>query len=125
MIIGMYYMLNGIMIALLVLTILFTEWEIIRIDRFGREYNASIFVVSGISAINMILIAVLAYQSWNIETLYIVNNHLETEVSNLSYLVFVYVFFFFLHIALIAKMIFEFWLEQTDMQKKMRSWDEP
>jgi hypothetical protein len=108
----MYFMLIALCLIFFVFIVLFTVLRIEYVDKTGREYNASIFIAVPLSVVNMILTVILAYQSWNVETLYVDNTGtVNTYISQLPYMTYVFYVFFLIHIAIICWNVFEFFIE--------------
>jgi len=117
----MYYLLTAFSLVFFFFVVFFTEDEIIKIDRMGREYDATIFIVAPLCILSMVLHVVLAFQSWNIETLYITGQTVNVYTSDLMYFVPVHIFLFFVHVALFAKNVFDFWIGGLKEPRNKRS----
>jgi len=105
-----YYLLSALSIIVLVLVIYFSNEEIIKVDKTGREYDASIFIITPLSVICLVLFAVLAYQCWNIEILYTDGTTLYTETISMGYFTVIWFLMFVITCALLGKAVFEFFI---------------
>ncbi len=105
-----YYMLSALSIILVILIVYFSTIELLKVDKTGREYNASLFIYAPLSIIALVIFAVLAYQSWNIEILYTDGQTVYTEVISMGYFTVIWFFMFVVVCALLGKGIFEFFI---------------
>ena len=104
----MYYLLSGFSLLFLFIVIVFSEYEYIKVDRVGREYDASIFVTVPLSVINLILFVILAFQSWNVEVYDPLLGGWQS--TNMDYMCIVFYTLFLINMALILKVVFEFFI---------------
>jgi len=121
MIADMYYMFTGVSILLFVLIVLFTEDEYIKTDKTGREYDANIFIVVPLTVLNMIMIILLAFQSWNVE-MYDPTIQ-DYVVYQYDYMVLVFYGFFLINLALMVKKVFDFFINvfyESSVNKKWK-----
>lgn len=99
-----------------------TEKEMIKTDKTGREYDAAIFVVVPLIILNMIIIILLSYQSWNIETLYVdVAGEIQVYSTQLGYMTAVFYSFFLIHLLVLFKNVFDFFV--NSFYEPKRRWD--
>jgi len=123
----MYYLLTAFAFVFFFFNIYFTWDEMIKVDSQGREYDAFFFIVMILGISSIILNIVLAMQSWNIETLYVVGNQVQTYTSeDLGYFLAVHLFLFFATIAMMIYKAFEFFISSVEKaeykKKKERFW---
>jgi len=107
---NLYYLFTALSIVIFVLIIYFTEEEMIKEDKTGRQYDASIFIVAPLTVINLILIVILAYQSWNVEVLYFDGSDYAIYTSQMEYMMYVFFGFFLINCALLFKNVAEFFI---------------
>ena len=110
MLLSIYIIFSIVAIILLILLAYISEMEYIKVDKTGREYNANVLIAAPISVLAWVIMIILAYQSWNIESLYLSGGSVATYVYQLDYLVMVWVVLFFITVALLAKMVFIFFI---------------
>lgn len=120
----MYYILTAFSFVFLFFVIFFTEEEWIKVDRYGNPYDATFYIVTPLIGLGLILHIILAYESWNVETLYVVGNAVQTyRTESFFYFLSVHLFLFFVHIALLSKNIFDFYQSKTDLVTKNKEND--
>ena len=119
MIDGYYYLLSAFAFVMLILSIIFSEIEYYKIDKHGREWDASVFILAPLCMVNMVLCVVLAYESWHIEFINLnVDPVVYEATETLGYLMYFYLFIFFVEVALLSKGIFKFFVESFEETKK-------
>lgn len=123
----MYYLLTAFSLVFFFFNIYFTWDELIKVDSQGREYDAYFFIVLMLGISCAILNVVLAMESWNVETLYVVGNTVQTHTSeDLGYFLAVHLFIFFANVALMLYKTFVFFIESVEKaenkKKQERLW---
>lgn len=113
----MYYMLTAFSLLFFVLIVIFSEYEYIKTDKHGRQWDASVFIVAPLCIVNMILIVVLAYESWNIEHIDYTTSPASIYVTSLSYFAVVFFGLFLINVAMLVKVVFKFFVESFEEPK--------
>ena len=110
----LYYILAVISFFFFAIVIFFTFEEVLKEDRTGREYDIATFYVVVFGIVNMVLIAILTYQGYNLDTVMynVTSGQIETYTSteDMTYMAYGFFVFFLIHIALIAKKVFDFFI---------------
>lgn len=114
---SLYCMMVLLCIIIFILVIIFTQEEILRVDKAGREYDASIFIVVPLVVLNLTLCVILAFESWNIETLYVSGTSLLTNREEYPALVYFFFAYGFINVAFAVWKIFEFFIDSSYEQK--------
>lgn len=111
---GLYYLLTLISFVFMLIIIFFTVYRFELIDKTGREYNASFFIAVPLIIINMIILVILAFQSWNVEVAYIdLAGEFQVEIMRMPYLCYTFYVLFLIHILFIAWNSFEFFIDSA------------
>jgi len=103
-----YYLLTSLSLIFLTLVILFSEIEFIKKDKHGRDWDASSLIQMPIGVMCLILFAILAFESWNVEIF--VYNGVAVSSYNVEYgyMAMVHVVLAVITIALLVKNAFKF-----------------
>jgi len=109
-----YYMLMGFSLTFLFLIAYFSEIEYYKTDKHGREWDASIFIVTPLCVLNIILTVVLAFQSFNIEIVDYSTNPISTFAYQQEYFAYIFMTLFFITVALLAKSVLKFFTESFE-----------
>lgn len=111
----MYYMLVGFALIFLFLIIYFSEVEYYKRDKHGREWDASVFIVAPLCVMNLILLVILAYESWNIEIIdYSTSPVTLVATEEMGYFAMVFFGLVLITIALLVKSVFKFFIESAE-----------
>jgi len=110
----LYYMLTAFNFIFFFFALYFSWDEHLKLDRAGVEYDMYIFIAIPLSFIGMILSVILMYNSFLVETPYVVGTTFYTHQNHdLEYLSVVHGFFFLCYFAFIAKNAFDFFEHQA------------
>lgn len=94
-----YYLFTAFSILVFIFTVLFLMIEIPKYDKVRKiRYDGSVFIVTPLALINIMLMVILAYESWNLE---IYDPSIgDYVVKEMEYLVFFWVGFLFMNTAI-------------------------
>lgn len=118
MLLSIYVIFSIVSVLLIIFLAYISEMEFIKVDKTGREYNANVLIAAPISVLGWLFTIILAYQSWNIEALYLSGGSVDIYVYQLDYLTPVWVVLFFVIVGLLAKMIFIFFINAAYEPKR-------
>jgi len=105
---GLYYLLTSLDLIFLILVILFSEMELIKKDKHGRDWDASSLIQMPIGVLCLILSSILAFQSWNVE-IYLYNGvTVSSYTVEYGYMAMVHFVFALITAALLFKNTFKF-----------------
>jgi len=105
---SLYYLLTSLSLVFLILVILFSELEMIKKDKHGRDWDASSLIQMPIGVLCLILFVILAFQSWNVE-IYLYNGATVSSYSvEYGYMAMVHFVFALITFALLVKNAFKF-----------------
>ena len=107
----MYYMLVAFGFIFLFFVIYFSEVEYIKTDRWGREWNANIFISTPLIIVDIIIFIILAFQSWNIEVVDFTGGSLSFYRYDMDYMTYVFYVLVLVLIAILFKNVVLFFYD--------------
>lgn len=111
----LYYMLVGFALIFFFFIFYFSEYEMIKHDKHGREWNASIFIIVPLSLLNLILCILLTYESWNVQAIeFTGSTPIVHTFEDLGYLSIVFFALALFNVAFIIKSVFEFFVNSVE-----------